>query len=150
MNYAGNSREVRTEVRSGIMNRAALIRLLAVMFFAFVPVKAVGQSNLDPGRLPKSTAFYLAWHGTPPVDARHANSLLALWDDTGFAPVRAAMIEEIMRESAGSQKTQTPFTQEELIQYAPLLDNEFVFGYIDNPIASKSGNVPSTLPRNAW
>src|SRR5438128_7880189 len=58
-NYAGNSREVRTEVRSGIMNRAALIRLLAVMAFAFVPVKAVGQSNLDPGRLPKSTAFYL-------------------------------------------------------------------------------------------
>ena len=132
------------------MNQAALIRLLAVMVFAFVPVKAVGQSNLDPGRLPKSTAFYLAWHGTPPVDARNANSLLALWNDADFAPVRAAMIEEIMQESASSQKTQTPLTREELMQYAPLLDNEFVFGYIDNPNASKSGNVASTLPGNAW
>jgi hypothetical protein len=132
------------------MNRAALIRLLAVMVFAFVPVTAVGQSNLDPGRLPKSTAFYLAWHGTPSVDARNANSLLALWDDPDLAPVRAAMIEEIMQESASSQKTQTPLTREELTQYASLLDNEFVFGYINNPNASKSGNAASTLPRNAW
>ena len=132
------------------MNWAALIRLLAVMVFAFAPVTAIGQSNLDPGRLPKSTAFYLAWHGTPPVDARNANSLLALWEDADFAPVRAAMIEEIMQESASSQKAQTPLTREELMQYASLLDNEFVFGYIDNPNASKSGNAASALPGNAW
>ena len=36
------------------------------------------------------------------------------------------------------------------MQYASLLDNEFVFGYIDNPNASKSGNAASALPGNAW
>ncbi len=75
------------------MNWAALIRLLTVAVFAFAPMTAIGQSSLDPGRLPKSTAFYLAWHGTPPIEARNANSLLALWDDADFAPLRAAMIE---------------------------------------------------------
>ncbi len=132
------------------MNEPKLIRLLAVMVFALAPVTVFGQSNLDPGRLPKSTAFYLVWHGTPPVNARSANSLLALWDDADFAPVRAAMIEEIMQESASSQKTQTPLTREELAQYASLLDNEFVFGYIGNPNASKSGNAASMSPGNTW
>jgi len=79
------------------MNWAALIRLLTAMVFAFAPMTAIGQSSLDPGRLPKSTAFYLVWHGTPSVNARSANSLLALWDDADFAPVRAAMIEEIIQ-----------------------------------------------------
>src|SRR2546426_6334899 len=86
------------------MNEPKLIRLLAVMVFALAPVTVFGQSNLDPGRLPKSTAFYLVWHGTPPVNARSANSLLALWDDADFAPVRAAMIEEIMQEDRKSTR----------------------------------------------
>jgi hypothetical protein len=135
---------------SGIMNEPKLIRWLAVMVFALVPVTVLSQSKLDPGRLPKSTVFYLAWHGTPPVEARNANSLLALWDDADFAPVRGALIEEIMQEPASSQKMQPPLTQEELMEYASLLDNEFVFGYIGNPNASKSGNAASTSPVNTW
>jgi len=41
------------------MNEPKLIRLLAVMVFALAPVTVFGQSNLDPGRLPKSSVGLL-------------------------------------------------------------------------------------------
>jgi hypothetical protein len=121
------------------MNRRVVQSFLATLILAIVPVAASGQSSLDPGTLPKNTAFYLTWHGTPSSDARKVNSLLALWDDPDFAPVRAAMFEGMLQNSAASQKIQNPMTREELSQYASLLDNEFVVGYIGNPSPPKAG-----------
>ena len=132
------------------MNRATWLRFLAVLHFAIAAVPVLGQSNLDPGRLPKSTAVYLAWHGTPTADARKANSLLALWDDADFAPVRRAMIEEMMQDSANSQKTRTPLTREELLEYASLLDNEFVAGYLSDPMSEKTEKVASDSQASKW
>jgi hypothetical protein len=120
------------------MNRQTLCGVLAVLLFVAVPATALGQSKLDPGTLPKATAFYVAWHGTPSGDARKANSLLALWDDPGFAPVRAAIFESMLQGSAASQKAAPALTREELSEYASLLDNEFVVGYIENPNAMKA------------
>jgi hypothetical protein len=76
--------------------------LLTAMVFAFAPMTAIGQSSLDPGRLPKSTAFYLAWHGTPPIDARNATPC---WRCGTMQILRRCgpMIEEIMQESASSK-----------------------------------------------
>src|SRR5437868_1626056 len=125
------------------MNRLGMIAFFAVLMFitsgtalgqAAMGQPALGQSlhqsALDAGQLPKTTAFYLAWHGTPPAETRAANSLLALWDDPDLAPVRASMIEQMMQGSAESHKANPPLTAEEFSQYASLLDNEFVFGYL--------------------
>ena len=114
------------------MKRAKYNAFLGVLMLA-APFAAVAQSSLDPGQLPKSTAFYLAWHGTPSGETRKANSLLAMWDDADFAPVRAAIVAEMMQSSAESAKTKGTLTADELSQYAALLDNELVFGYIANP-----------------
>jgi hypothetical protein len=118
------------------MKRAKCNAFLGVLMLA-APFATLAQSNLDPGQLPKSTAFYLAWHGTPSGEARKANSLLAMWEDADFAPVRAAIVAEMMRSSAESPKAKATLTAEELSQYAALLDNELVFGYIANPNAAK-------------
>ena len=117
--------------------------LLPVLMIGVAPWEVRAQSSLDPGQLPKSTVFYLAWHGTPAGDARKANSLLALWDDSDFTPVRAAIIEEMVSDSTAAKKTQTAITREELAQYASLLDNEFVVGYLGDSNAAKSAELDS-------
>ncbi len=117
--------------------------LLAVLLIGAVPRAAQSQSSLDPGQLPKSTVFYLAWHGAPAGDTRKANSLLALWDDPDFTPVRAAIIEEMVSDSAPAKKTRAAITRDELAQYGSLLDNEFVVGYLGKPNAAKSAEPDS-------
>jgi hypothetical protein len=109
---------------------------------------ALAQSGLDPGKLPSSTVFYLEWHGTPAGEARRVNSLLAIWDDPDFAPVRAAIIEEMMSDSASSKRTQAALTGDELAQYASLLDNEIVVGYLPNPNVAKNAELDSSA--NKW
>jgi hypothetical protein len=131
------------------MRRAKLNAILVVMLLAG-PVAVFAQSSLDPGQLPKSTAFYLAWHGTPSIDARKANSLLATWDDADFEPVRAAIIEAMMSSPADSAKAKAALTREELSQYASLLDNEIVFGYIVNPNQVKSSEAGHESKKNSW
>jgi hypothetical protein len=131
------------------MRRAKLNAILVVMLLA-APVAVLAQSSLDPGQLPKSTTFYLAWHGTPSIDARKANSLLATWDDADFEPARAAIIEAMMSSSADSAKARAALTRDELSQYASLLDNEMVFGYIVNPNQVKSGEVGHESQKNPW
>jgi len=130
------------------MNCRNFLFLLAGLMFAAAPRGALAQSGLDPGKLPSSTVFYLAWHGTPAGEARKVNSLLAIWDDPDFAPVRAAIIEEMMNDSASSNKTQAVLTKDELAQYASLLDNEIVVGYFPNPNAAK--NTEPDSPANKW
>ena len=128
------------------MQRRTWTGFLLVWVFTIAPAAAIGQANLDPGQLPKSTMFYVAWHGTPPRETRTANSLLALWDDPDFAPLRAAMVEERLQDSAAA-KTQAALTREELTQYASLLDNEFVAGYIGDPNPKKVADPGDSTPR---
>jgi len=132
------------------MNRPKSLRPLALLTLVMAPAAVWGQANLDPGRLPKSTVFYLAWHGTPSPDLRKANSLLALWDDADFAPVRGAMIEQMMQDSASSQEARTPLAREELMQYASLLDNEFVAGYISDPHSGKAKKGAPDSRASKW
>src|SRR5260370_35561780 len=99
------------------MRRAKLNAFRAAVILV-APFATFAQSSLDPGQLPKSTVFYLAWHGTPAGETRKANSLLALWDDPDFTPVRAAIIEEMGSDSPAAKKTQGGVTRESMAQYA--------------------------------
>jgi hypothetical protein len=137
--------------------------LTAAMFWAGA-TNSVAQEHLEPARLPKSTMFYVAWHGAPAGEARKANSLLALWDDPDFAPVRAAMIEGMVRDSknagngdaskgdtkAGDGKKGGPkLTREEIADVASLLDNEFVVGYLSDPNPAAKAKA-SAGPAHKW
>src|SRR5437764_1776017 len=145
------------------MNRLGMTAFFAVLMFIMSGTlfgqtapgqsalgQSLHQSALDTGQLPKMTAFYFAWHGTPSAETRAANSLLALWDDPEFAPARASMIEQIMQGSAESHKANPPLTAEEFSQYASLLDNEFVFGYLLNPNAAKAVASASSSAPTHW
>jgi hypothetical protein len=104
---------------------------------------AAAQAPLEPQQLPARTTFYLIWRGSPTGEARKSNALLGLWDDPDFAPVRAAMVEALMNDSA-KQKKSGP-TREEIAEYATLLDNSFTFGYL--PSREKTpAKAPAAVP----
>src|SRR6266853_1949290 len=142
-------RHFRRQIGSGVMKRAKFNAFLVVLILA-APLTTFAQSNLDPGQLPKSTALYLAWHGTPSGEARKANCLWAMWDDPDFAPVRSAIIGAMMGSSANSTKPKSALTADALSQYATLLDNEFVFGYIANPNPAKTNGAGREAQQTAW
>jgi hypothetical protein len=80
-------------------------------------------------QLPARTIFYFLWRGTPAGDARKSNSLLSLWDDPDFAPVRASLANAWMSD-AKNEKEKAGLSPEEMASYATLLDNPFTIGYL--------------------
>jgi hypothetical protein len=134
-------------VRSRIHLLSAVIALLLLGMAAD---SARAQAPLEPLQLPSHTVFYLIWRGAPTPDVRKANSLLALWDDPDFAPVRSALATNML--SSSQQKTAAAkLTPEEIQEYASLLENGFTLGYLSepakhaavNPSASKEAKVPA-------
>jgi hypothetical protein len=83
--------------------KSLLLRIFffaAAGFFALGTIPAFAQAPLEPAQLPSRTVFYLIWRGAPAPDVRKTNSLMALWDDADFAPVRSALASNIL-SSAG-------------------------------------------------
>ena len=114
------------------ITRWRVCALVLVMFIFLVCDRAAAQVPLEPAQLPPRTSFYLLWRGAPAQNVRSANSLLALWDDPDFAPVRSAMFENMMRSSEKDSSKQA-LTRDEIDQYSTLIENAFVVGYIAKP-----------------
>ena len=113
------------------------VRKLAFPMLIFAVLgsgRAFAQAPLEPAQLPARTTFYLIWRGTPPAEARKANSLLALWDDPDLAPLRAAIFQNMQGNSPKDSAAQ-PLTREEVEQYSSLLENSLVLGYLRKPDA---------------
>jgi hypothetical protein len=122
--------------------------IFIIWIFSCAPSKA--QAPLEPAQMPARTSAYLIWRGTPAGDVRKVNSLLALWDDPDFAPVRAAMFANV---TAASEKdsSKAPLTHEEAEQYSTLLENAFVLGYISKPEAKMTVSaVPPKPSDRSW
>jgi hypothetical protein len=120
---------------------ARYFRYVCLMVFSlllFGVTASFAQAPIEPAHLPKRTTFYVLWRGTPSSDLRKNNSMLALWDDPDFGPVRAALFNSM--NNSEKKKGKEPLTREELVEYAPLLDNSFVLGYLakPEPAAAKS------------
>lgn len=113
----------------------------AAVFFALGIIPAFAQAPLEPAQLPSRTVFYLIWRGAPAPDVRKANSLMALWDDADFAPVRSALASSILSSSQEKSPGQK-LTPEELQEYASLLENGFTLGYIGEPAKRSAANTP--------
>jgi hypothetical protein len=118
---------------------------------ALLSPRLMAQAPLEPDQMPSRTSFYLIWRGTPAGDVRKTNSLFALWDDPDFAPVRAAMFEN-MTSSSERDASKPALTPEEAEQYSSLLENAFVIGYLSKPEAKMTVSAappkPSDRPYN--
>lgn len=125
---------------------ARMILSLPILMFALLgsgPLLA--QAPLEPARLPQRTLFYFIWRGAPASQARTANSLLALWDDPDLAPLRSSMFTNM--QSGPADPAKQPLTREEMEQFASLLENPFVVGYV--PPSSPKARAVSTAPSPA-
>jgi hypothetical protein len=135
---------------------------LVLSAVCFAPRPSVAQLPIEPAQLPARTVFYLLWRGTPSGEVRRNNALFALWDDPEFASARTSFVETVLShpENQQSQKDKPKVSREELAQYATLLDNSFLLGYIQKPpaptapkdSASKESAAKDTTPKTppAW
>ncbi len=110
--------------------RTSAVLLLALVLI--VPSFCFAQAPLEPAQLPAQTSFYLMWRGTPKGEIRQTNALLSFWDDPDSAPLRSGIVDLLMAD-ANKQKDKPALTRDELTQYASLLDNAFVLGYLSRP-----------------
>jgi hypothetical protein len=127
-----------------------MIRTRCLPLFAGIFLLCAGtlsaQAPLEPAQLPANTAFYLVWRGQPSAEIRKTNSIAALWDDPGFAPVRSSIANALLKNSE-EKSTDKKLTREQLDEYASLLDNSFVLGYLSDP--HKRDYVVSANPSSA-
>jgi hypothetical protein len=123
--------------------RLRIFLFAAAAFFGLGLIPAFAQAPLEPAQLPSRTVFYLVWRGAPGADVRKVNSLMALWDDADFAPVRSALASNILSSSQEKSPNQK-LTPEELQAYASLLENGFTLGYIGEPTKRFAASAPAS------
>jgi hypothetical protein len=133
------------------MSSSHLRGLVCILVISiFYCARSVAQAPLEPAQMPARTSAYMIWRGTPTGDTRKANSLLALWDDPDFAPVRAAMFEN-MTAAPEKDSSKQSLKREEAEQYSTLLENPLVLGYISKPEAKVTATaVPPKPSEHSW
>ena len=128
------------------------VSIFRIMFAAAVAILFLGanavfaQAPLEPAQMPPSTIFYLIWRGAPTPEVRKANSLLALWDDPDFIPMRSAIAAN-MFSAQEDKSSKQKLTQREMGEFAPLLENAFTMGYLAEPakrVTSNSNASPAS------
>lgn len=125
------------------MNRTRIAAFLSVLLLTLsLAGTAAAQAPLEPAQMPARTLFYLIWRGMPAGDVRKANSLFALWDDPGIAPARDALAQNLFDSSKQKDSKTPPITAAEWEEFAPLLDNSYVIGFLINP--EKHAAAPSS------
>jgi hypothetical protein len=127
-----------------------LLPIAALLYLAGAN-PACAQAPLEPAQMSARTLFYVIWQGVPGPEARKANSLLALWDDADFAPVRSAMATGMLNSSA-DKSAQTKLTPEQVQELAGLLENSFTIGYVSEPTrrSLSDGAVSKEARTPAW
>ena len=126
--------------------------LLAATIFFLGANAASAQAPLEPAQMPANTTFYFVWRGQPNAELKKTNSIAALWDDPGFAPVRSSVTDAILKSSE-QKPTENRLTRQQIEEYASLLENAFVLGYLSDPQkkraeASGDSSAANTKPWN--
>ena len=122
--------------------------VLAATIFFLGANAALAQAPLEPAQMPANTTFYFVWRGQPNADLRKTNSMAALWDDPGFAPVRSSVTNAILKNSE-EKPAENRLTHQQIEEYAALLENPFVLGYLSDPQkkrAEASNDSSATKP----
>lgn len=129
-----------------IMRKHCLV-LIATIFLLGADM-VCAQAPLEPARMPANTTFYFIWRGQPNAELRKTNPIAALWDDPGFAPVKSSVTDAILKGSE-EKPTENRLTRQQIEEYASLLENSFVVGYLSDPHKNRvedSGNSSGTKP----
>jgi hypothetical protein len=126
--------------------------LLAATIFLLGANAASAQVPLEPTQMPANTTFYFVWRGQPNAELRKTNSIAALWDDPGFAPVRSSVTNAILKSSE-EKSSENRLTRQQIEEYASLAENAFVLGYLSDPQkkraeASNDSSAANTKPWN--
>jgi hypothetical protein len=126
--------------------------LLAATIFLSVANACSAQAPLEPTQMPANTTFYFVWRGQPNADLRKTNSIAALWDDPGFAPVRSSVTNAILKSSE-EKSPENRLSRQQIEEYASLAENAFVLGYLSDPQkkraeASNDSSAANTKPWN--
>jgi hypothetical protein len=132
--------------------RVSFLTAVIAIFFTLAGARPTcAQAPMEPAQLPSRTVFYLIWRGAPAPDVRKANSLLALWDDPDFAPVRAALAKN-MQNSPQEESSNAKLTPAEIQEYALLLENAFTFGYLGETTKRAAANAAAAREpkKPAW
>ena len=136
--------------------RALAARTLCLLVLLAIPLfaqQSPAPVPLEPSQLPPRTTFYMIWRGAPTAEVRHANALMSLWDDPDSARLRNSMLESLLSDTK-KQKDKPPLTRPELNDFATLLDNSFVLGYLprpaDLPAAKAATPTSPATPAAKW
>src|SRR2546426_9425347 len=131
--------------------RIRILLPIAALLCLAAANSARAQAPLEPAQMSPRTLFYVIWQGVPGAEARKANSLLALWDDADFAPVRSAMAAGMLNSSA-EKPAQAKLTPEQVQEFAGLLENSFTIGYVNEPVRRTLSNGAASAEgrKPAW
>ncbi len=121
-----------------VLSRRILLPIATVLCVC-APNAARAQAPLEPAQMSPRTMFYLVWRGVPSSDVRKANSVLALWEDADFAPVRSAMAAGMLGSSE-EKSAQAKITPEQFQEFAGLLENSLTAGYVRAPVRRNLSN----------
>ena len=135
--------------------RVRMVLAIAALLLVAGTIPARAQAPLEPAQMSARTLCYVIWRGVPGAEARKANSLLALWDDADFAPVRSAMAASLLKsteENAQDKSGQPKLTTEQVQELAGLLENSFTLGYVSEPKgrAVSKAAAPADAKLPAW
>ena len=100
--------------------------------------------------MPANTTFYLVWRGQPNAELRKTNSIAALWDDPGFAPVRSSVTDAILKSSEQKPAENNRLTREQIQEYASLVENPFVLGYLSDPQKNRAEASNDSSAAKPW
>jgi len=123
--------------------------LLAATILFLGANAASAQAPLEPAQMPANTTFYLVWRGQPNAELRKTNSIAALWDDPGFAPVRSSITNAILKNSE-EKPTENRLTRQQIEEYASLLENAFVLGYLSDPQKKRAEASDDSSAAKTW
>ena len=118
-----------------------LVLLCSMTLFAG---PSIAQQNSLVDRLPANTWLYLHWHGTSSLTGMNdTNSVLRLWRDPSFAAARQSFIDRMSQDAKEKNPKSGGLTQEHANDILSLLENQAVFGVLNEPAPARNGIAKS-------
>ena len=123
----------------------ALARCLVLLCsMALFAGPSIAQQNSLVDRLPANTWLYLHWRGTSSLTGMNdTNSLLRLWRDPSFAAARQGFIDRMSQDAKQKNPKSGGLTQENVNDMFSLLENQAVFGLLNEPATAPGGMARS-------
>lgn len=122
-----------------LLRRVCVLSLLCV----FLSIPAQAQKDPFANRLPPKTWLYLEWHGTGYLgSAKRTNSLLRLWADPAFAPIRDLLTGQFYEGVKRNPKLAN-FSGEDITDLLSIFENPMAAGLIESEPSAENGSAAS-------